>query len=105
MDYVNKLVRDGILDRLKQEGKTVTFEILSDDQYLGALNNRFVSAISEYLESGTLEDLVEIGEVMHGILAFKGISVEEFQKARMEMLEKLGSYKGRILIKEITENK
>jgi hypothetical protein len=32
MDYVNKLVRDGLLDTLKQEGKMVTFEILSDEQ-------------------------------------------------------------------------
>ncbi len=40
---------------------------------------------------------------MHAILAFKNISIEEFQKARLDKLKARGGFNERILLKEVTE--
>jgi predicted house-cleaning noncanonical NTP pyrophosphatase (MazG superfamily) len=99
----NKLVRDKIPQIIKQSGKTCVCEVLSDEKYIQMLNEKLLEEVNEYLESGTLEELADIGEVMHAILAFKNISIEEFQKARLEKLEARGGFSERILLKEVIE--
>ena len=97
----NKLVRDRIPEIIEASGKTCTCETLPDGQYIELLNKKLQEEVAEYLESGTVEELADIGEVMHAILDYKGIPLTEFQRIRNEKLQDRGGFKKRILLKEV----
>ncbi|MGI5891771.1 MAG: phosphoribosyl-ATP pyrophosphohydrolase [Bacillota bacterium] len=99
----NKLVRDKVPEILAQEGKEAITEVLPDEKYIEMLNAKLVEEVAAYLAKGTVKELADIGEVMHGILAYKGISLEEFQKARMEGLQERGGFSNKLFLKEIIE--
>jgi predicted house-cleaning noncanonical NTP pyrophosphatase (MazG superfamily) len=102
------LIRDNVPAIMAQQGKTCRTVHLDDDKYLELLNNLFLEEVKNYVEQDEpgkkdLDGLADIGEVMHAILAFKGIPVEEFQKARMQRSEELGGYYDRLFLKEIID--
>lgn len=100
----NKLVRDRIPEIIEASGKTCACETLSDEQYIKELNEKLLEEVQEYLESGTVEELVDISEVMHSILDYKGITPEKFQRVRTEKLHERGGFKKKILLKEVSED-
>ncbi|WP_312692526.1 nucleoside triphosphate pyrophosphohydrolase [Caproiciproducens sp.] len=100
----NKLVRDRIPEIIEASGKTYVCETLSDEQYIEKLNEKLLEEVQEYLESGTVEEMADIDEIMHAILGFKGIPLEEFQRVRMEKLQERGGFKKKILLKEVSED-
>lgn len=57
------------------------------------LNKKLQEDVTEYLESGTIEKLAGMGEVMYAILDYKGISLEEFQRMRIEKLQERGRFR------------
>lgn len=97
----NKLVRDNIPEIIEQTGKTCVYEILSDEQYIEMLNEKLLEEVKEYLHNESVEELADIGEVMHAILAFKGVSIEEFQQVRLEKLKERGGFAKKIFLKEV----
>ncbi len=99
----NKLVRDHIPQVIESEGKKAICTTLDDTSYIKHLNEKLLEEVQEYLQSGELEELADIGEVMHAILAYKGIPLEEFQRARMTKLEQRGGFKERIFLEEVIE--
>jgi predicted house-cleaning noncanonical NTP pyrophosphatase (MazG superfamily) len=101
--YYNKLVRDRIPEIIENSGKTCVCETLLDEQYIEMLNKKLQEEVTEYLESGTVEELADIAEVMHAILDYKGIPLEAFQHVRIEKLQKRGGFKKKILLKEVAE--
>lgn len=100
----NKLVRDKIPDIIEASGKTCVYETLSDDGYIKLLSAKLLEEVNEYLESGTIEELADIGEVMYAILAYRNVSIEEFRRIRLEKLEARGGFSKRILLKEVQED-
>jgi predicted house-cleaning noncanonical NTP pyrophosphatase (MazG superfamily) len=104
----NTLIRDNVAAIISQKGKTCRTAHLDDDKYLELLNNLFLEEVKSYVEQDEpgkkdLDALADIGEVMHAILAFKGIPVEEFQKARVQRFEEFGGYYDRVFLKEILD--
>ncbi len=99
----NKLVRDKIPEIIEQSGKTAVTETLPDDKYVEMLNQKLLEEVNEFFESGSVEELADIGEVMHAIMAYKGITLEEFQRVRLEKLEKRGGFKDKVLLVEVVE--
>lgn len=99
----NKLVRDKIPQIIEQAGKTCVCETLTDEQYIQKLNEKLLEEVQEYLESGTVEELADIGEVMYAILAFKNVSIEEFRRVRLDKLNARGGFMDKIFLKEVIE--
>ena len=100
----NKLVRDKIPEIIELSGKTAVTETLPDDKYTEMLNQKLLEEVHEFFASGTVEELADIGEVMHAIMATKGITLEEFQRVRLEKLEKRGGFKDKVLLVEVVED-
>jgi predicted house-cleaning noncanonical NTP pyrophosphatase (MazG superfamily) len=100
----NKLVRDRIPEMIESSGKKAVYEtIAKDEDYIKFLKNKLIEEMNEFLESDDVAELADIGEVMHAILENKGVSVETFQRIRLEKLEKRGGFKKRLLLKEVIE--
>lgn len=99
----NKLIRDRIPEIIEATGRRPVYETLDDASYIKLLKEKLVEEVNEFLESDSLEELADIGEVMHALLEYKGISIEAFQKSRMDKLENRGAFKKRLLLKEVIE--
>lgn len=99
----NKLVRDMIPEIIEASGKKVVYDTLNDEDYLKLLKQKLVEELNEFLESGDVAELADMGEVMHALLEYKGVSIETFQRIRLEKLEKRGGFKKKIMLKEVIE--
>lgn len=100
----NKLVRDKIPEIIKQnEGKVSKTRILSDEEYLKQLNLKIKEEVNEYLESGEIEELADIEEVLRAILKYKNVSYKEFEDIRKSKVKKRGAFEKRIYLMGIEE--
>ena len=66
MQY-HKLVRDRIPEIIEADGKTCTWEILSEETYLQLLDEKLNEELAEYQESKSLEELADLLEVVQAV--------------------------------------
>ncbi len=85
-----KLIRD-----LSEEAKNEQLQTLDDENYIKQLYIALVEEAKRAAEEGTIEALVDMGEVMHGILGFKNTPIQDFQRIRQERMETFGGYEKR----------
>lgn len=103
MSY-HKLVRDKIPQIIERnEGRSSKTRILDDEEYLEELNKKIQEELNEYLESGEIEELADLEEVLRAILDSKGVSYEEFEQIRQEKVNKRGAFKDRIYLVGLEE--
>ena len=104
MKVYNKLVRDKILDIIERnEGKKPNFRILNSTDYLSELNKKLQEELKEYLESGEVEELADLEEVLRAILSLKNVSYEEFESIRIEKVKKRGGFEKRIYLESLDD--
>lgn len=102
MSY-KKLVRDNIPEIIKHNGQTPITRILSNEEYLKELNIKIQEELNEYLESGDVEELADLEEVLRAILDAKGVSIVEFETLRLKKAFKRGAFKKKIYLEGIEE--
>ena len=98
MKTYNKLVRDKIPEIIKNNGEEPKTRILNDEEYLFELNKKLQEEMKEYLDSGDIEELADLEEVLLAILDAKNISHEVFEKIRLEKVKKRGAFKKKIFL-------
>lgn len=104
MKIYNKLVRDKIPEIIAGDnGKTCVTRIMEDYEYLETLNTKMQEELKEYLESGEVEELADLEEVLRAILDVKGVPYEEFEKIRNSKVEKRGAFKKKIFLESVSE--
>ncbi len=104
MKTYNKLVRDKIPEIIAGDnGKTCVTRIMGDDEYLKTLNTKMQEELKEYLESGEVEELADLEEVLRAILDVKKVSYDEFEKIRNTKVEKRGAFKKKIFLESVSE--
>ena len=91
MKIYNKLVRDRIPEIIEKQGKICHYEVMSDDAYKAALNAKLTEELKEYHESGELEELADLLEVIYAIAESRGETVESLN----ELAEKKALARGR----------
>ena len=94
----NKLVRDLIPNIITSNGDTCSIRVLDDDEYLKELNTKLQEEVREYLESGDVEELCDIEEVLRAILDVKGVEYQSFEEKRLSKVEKRGAFKEKIFL-------
>ena len=99
----NKLVRDKIPEIIKQSGKDYEVAVLPDEEYIKKLNEKLLEEVREYLESGSVEEIADISEVIYAILAYKNIGISDLERIRLEKLNTHGGFEKRFLLKEVCE--
>lgn len=103
MKTYNKLVRDKIPEIIERNGEKCKIRVLADDEYLKELNKKIKEEVKEYLESGEIEELADIEEVLRAILDVKKCSYQEFEQMRIAKVEKRGAFKNKIFLESAEE--
>ena len=101
----NKLVRDRVPEIIIKSGKRPIVRRATGKELLEFLNEKLKEELQEYLESREIEELLDLTEVIYGILSVKGISINEFHNMREEKKRERGAFEeGAILLEVIGEN-
>lgn len=103
MKIYNKLVRDKIPTIITNDGKTCITRIMCEEDFIKALNSKMQEELNEYLESGDIEELADLEEVLRAILDAKNLSYDEFDSIRKRKVEKRGAFKERIFLESVSE--
>ena len=98
MKIYNKLVRDNIPEIMIKNGAKPITRILSQEECLIELNKKISEEVNEYLESGNIEEIADIEEVILAILNAKGVKKEELETIRKEKVKKRGAFNKRIFL-------
>ena len=102
MKIYNKLVRDKIPEIINAGGaKTINTKILDNENYLQALNTKLKEELNEYLESGEVEELADLEEVLRAILDAKQVSYADFEAIRQNKVSKRGAFKQKIFLESV----
>ncbi|AVX31553.1 putative house-cleaning noncanonical NTP pyrophosphatase, all-alpha NTP-PPase (MazG) superfamily [Carboxydocella thermautotrophica] len=100
MKVYNKLVRDRIPEIIEQTGKKVEYQIVEDNgKVIRLLEEKLLEEWQEYKESGSVEEIADLLEVLFAIAERKGISRDELlELARKKAEERGGFRRGVVLI-------
>lgn len=97
----NKLVRDKIPEIIEVDGKRCKIEILSDEEYLKMIDAKLDEELAEYHKDQNIEELADLMEVIYVAAETRGYSVEQLEAVRLAKVEKRGTFKRKILLKEV----
>jgi len=98
MRIFNKLVRDRIPAIIESNGEKCKYKVLNDQEYLTELNKKLTEELKEYLESGAVEELADLEEVLRAILKAKQVSLEQFEEIRKRKAKHRGSFDCKIYL-------
>ena len=104
MKTYNKLVRDKIPSIIEKNNEKPNTRVLSDEEYIKELNIKLQEEMKEYLDSGDVEELADLEEVLRAVLDYKKVSYEEFEGIRKAKVEKRGAFKDKIFLESVEEN-
>lgn len=99
----NKLIRDKNVELMEKKGCKVTFEILNDKRYNEELDKKLREEVEEYLEDYNIEEMADVMEVILAMLEFRGITMEEVEKVRIQKKNRKGGFKNKIYLKDVEE--
>lgn len=99
----HKLVRDKIPEIIRNGGNECRTRILAETEYLACLEQKLSEELNEYLQSGQLEELADLLEVMKAVTEAKGSSWEALEEIRAKKEEKRGAFREKILLESVTE--
>lgn len=94
----DKLVRDDIPKIIEKNNENPVTHIADDEEYQERLRDKLIEESEEYIESGDLEELADIIEVINAIKKFEDISDSELEKIRKDKNEKRGGFEKRIIL-------
>ncbi|MDR2698946.1 MAG: nucleoside triphosphate pyrophosphohydrolase [Candidatus Methanoplasma sp.] len=102
---VNKLVRDKVPSIILENGEMPNFRILEDDEFLKALNEKLLEEVAEYLESGGIEELADIMQVICSISDVIGRGQKELEYHKDEKAAERGGFKTQTFLESIDDMK
>jgi predicted house-cleaning noncanonical NTP pyrophosphatase (MazG superfamily) len=101
---IGKLVRDKIPDMIYANGKIPNIRLIEDDEeYLSALNAKLDEEVSEYHESGSMDELADILQVICRISEVIGAGQREMEYLRDEKRMERGGFDKRVYLESIEE--
>lgn len=93
MKVHNKLVRDKIPEIIEAAGKVCVTHILTDEEYIVALETKLNEEVAEYQVEKNLEEMVDVLEVLQAICIARGYSLEDLESMRTKKSEERGGFR------------
>ena len=100
----NKLVRDNIPAIIEATGAVCETEVLSDADYLRALDQKLSEELAEYHKDQSIEELADLMEVIYACAKARGYTAAELEAVRAGKADKRGGFDGKILLRTVTED-
>jgi len=94
----NKLVRDNILEIIRQGGVEPVFHIAGDEEYYQKLKEKLQEEVKEFLADESADELADILEVIDAISEYK--KFDDIEKIQNSKAEKRGKFNERIILEE-----
>ena len=98
MKTFNKLVRDKIPEIIEADGRTCKTHILTDEEYLAALEEKLNEEVAEYQKDKNLEEMADVLEVLQAICIARGYSLEELEALRKKKANDRGGFSKKIFL-------
>lgn len=95
---MNKLVRDKIPEIIEADGRTCKTHILSDEEYLSALEEKLNEEVAEYQKDKNLEEMADVLEVLQAICIARGYTLEELEALRKKKADDRGGFSEKIFL-------
>ena len=103
MTKYHKTIRDKIPEIIKESGNNCNVKVLSDEEFLIELDKKLDEELKEYYESKSVDELADIVEVIQRIATLRGTSLEEFERIRLEKVEKRGGFEKNLFLIDTDE--
>lgn len=101
MKVYRKLVRDKIPEIIMSKGHSTITRVLSDQEYSECLTRKLCEEVNEFLADGTVEELVDIYEVLLALIDNMGIAFESFEGLRNKKALEKGIFSQRIFLDSV----
>lgn len=98
MKSYNKAIRDKIPEIIQKDGKSCDFKKLSDDEFLVQLEKKLYEEIEEYTQSKSIEELVDLLEIIERIAELKGTTVSKLFEIKNQKIEKRGKFEKNLFL-------
>lgn len=105
MKTYHKLIRDKIPEIIKADGKVCVTRILSDEEYVDALEKKLNEEVAEYQTDKNLEELADILEVLQAICIARGYTLEELETVRVKKAKERGGFEKKIFLESVEDGK
>lgn len=99
----NKLIRDRIPEIIAADGKTCRTRQADGAEYRGLLEKKCMEEWQEYLESGSLEEMADLMEVLRALIAERGWTEAQLETVRLAKRAARGGFENRIVLLDVTE--
>ena len=101
MKVYNKLVRDKIPEIIEGDGKTCKTRILSDEEYIAALEAKLNEEVAEYQADKNLEEMADVLEVLQAICIARGYSLNDLEEMKAKKANERGGFKKKMFLKYV----
>jgi len=99
----NKLVRDRLPEIIVASGKRCETLVLEPVEYRRHLQMKLREELAEYEESGAMEELVDVIEIICALAEDAGLSPEQLEAMRLGKVEARGAFRKRLLLISVSE--
>jgi len=99
----HKAIRDKIPEIIKKSGYDYNIKKLSDSEFLAQLDKKLDEELDEYDQSKSVEELVDIMEVIYRISELKGTSKEQLEKLRVKKAQERGAFDENLFLIDTTK--
>jgi len=97
----NKAIRDRIPEIIQNSGKNGKVIQLTDEEYLPELEKKLDEEVQEYFSSRSIEELVDLIEIIYRIIELRKIQKKEFEEIRLGKLQQRGGFKNNLFLIEV----
>ena len=101
----NKLVRDRIPEIISEHGEKPVTCILDDVEYKQELKKKLHEEVEEFDQSGSVEELVDILEIVYVFASVQGVDLSQLETLRQEKRRERGGFDKQIFLIETFPNR
>ena len=98
-----KLVRDGIPNIIRRDGKTPHTHIAQGSELESALLEKLLEEVLEFQQSKDPSELADVQEVVYAIASFYGIKPQELDAKRKQKADERGAFSQGIILDYVDE--
>ena len=101
MKVHNKLVRDKIPEIIEAVGKKCVTHILTNEEYIAALETKLNEEVAEYQADKNLEEMADVLEVLRALCVARGYTLDELEEMRVKKANDRGSFEDKIFLEYV----